>query len=199
MRGEQLRRALGLTDETPVPLSWVRGASSRPARRRGMLLDDADPDTHGVGSFFQNAIVTAAVAGALALPPECPRWPVAPDLDAVTVIPLASYDGQVPLSKPTTVSDVKVSASLADRAGGHPQGVQASALARFGLDQACAGAHEPRRRDRGRGRRARAVHPEPGPRRVRSRAAAGAGAGRRRPVGRSSCGASSGRGYTLAA
>ncbi|WP_029260960.1 MULTISPECIES: UDP-N-acetylmuramate dehydrogenase [unclassified Microbacterium] len=116
VRGEQLRRALGLTDETPVPLSWVRERILSTRASKGMLLDDADPDTHGVGSFFQNAIVTAAVAGAL--PPECPRWPVAPDLDAVTVIPLASYDGQVPLSKPTTVSDVKVSAAwLIEQAG----------------------------------------------------------------------------------
>ncbi|MDF2562218.1 MAG: UDP-N-acetylenolpyruvoylglucosamine reductase [Microbacterium sp.] len=116
VRGEQLRRALGLTDDAPVPLSWVRERILSTRASKGMLLDDADPDTHGVGSFFQNAIVTAAVAGAL--PPECPRWPVAPDLDAVTVIPLASYDGQVPLSKPTTVSDVKVSAAwLIEQAG----------------------------------------------------------------------------------
>lgn len=116
VRGEQLRRALGLTDETPVPLSWVRERILATRASKGMLLDAADPDTHGVGSFFQNAIVTSAVAGAL--PPECPRWPVAPDLDAVTVIPLASYDGQVPLSKPATVSDVKVSAAwLIEQAG----------------------------------------------------------------------------------
>lgn len=116
VRGEQLRRALGLTDETPVPLGWVRERILATRASKGMLLDADDPDTHGVGSFFQNAIVTAAVAGAL--PPECPRWPVAPDLDAVTVIPLASYDGQVPLSKPAAVSDVKVSAAwLIEQAG----------------------------------------------------------------------------------
>jgi UDP-N-acetylmuramate dehydrogenase len=80
-----------------------------------MLLDEHDPDTHGVGSFFQNAIVSAAQA--LTLPPECPRWPVTPDLDAVTVIPLASYDGQVPHVK-TDVPDVKVSAAwLIEQAG----------------------------------------------------------------------------------
>lgn len=116
VRGEQLRRALVLVDETPVPLSWVRERILATRASKGMLLDADDPDTHGVGSFFQNAIVTAAVARAL--PPECPRWPVAPDLDAVTVIPLASYDGQVPPSKPTVVSDVKVSAAwLIEQAG----------------------------------------------------------------------------------
>ncbi|PKQ34580.1 MAG: UDP-N-acetylenolpyruvoylglucosamine reductase [Actinobacteria bacterium HGW-Actinobacteria-11] len=116
VRGEQLRRALGLVDETPVPLNWVRERILATRASKGMILDDADPDTHGVGSFFQNAIVTAAVARSL--PPECPRWPVAPDLDAVTVIPLAAYDGKVPPSKPATVSDVKVSAAwLIEQAG----------------------------------------------------------------------------------
>jgi UDP-N-acetylmuramate dehydrogenase len=116
VRGEQLRRALGLSDETPVPLGWVRERILATRASKGMLLDADDPDTHGVGSFFQNAIVTAAVARAL--PPECPRWPVAPDLDAVTVIPLSSYEGQVPPSKPEVVSDVKVSAAwLIEQAG----------------------------------------------------------------------------------
>ncbi|WP_454172070.1 UDP-N-acetylmuramate dehydrogenase [Microbacterium maritypicum] len=116
VRGEQLRRALGLTDEMPVPLGWVRERILATRASKGMLLDADDPDTHGVGSFFQNAIVTEAVARAL--PTECPRWPVAPDLDAVTVIPLASYDGMVPTSKPATVSDVKVSAAwLIEQAG----------------------------------------------------------------------------------
>lgn len=115
VRGEQLRRALGLTDDTPVPLTWVRERILATRASKGMLLDADDPDTHGVGSFFQNAIVTAAQAGSL--PPECPRWPVAPDLDAVTVIPLASYDGHVPPTK-TEAPDVKVSAAwLIEQAG----------------------------------------------------------------------------------
>ncbi|MBO0980465.1 UDP-N-acetylmuramate dehydrogenase [Microbacterium sp. SD291] len=115
VRGEQLRRALGLDSEAPVPLGWVRERILATRASKGMLLDENDPDTHGVGSFFQNAIVPESVARAL--PPECPRWPVAPDLDAVTVIPLASYDGLVPqphAEKP----DVKVSAAwLIEQAG----------------------------------------------------------------------------------
>ena len=115
VRGEQLRRALGLTDDTPVPLAWVRERILATRASKGMLLDEDDPDTHGVGSFFQNAIVSAAQAATL--PAECPRWPVAPDLDAVTVIPLASYDGQVPPAR-TEVPDVKVSAAwLIEHAG----------------------------------------------------------------------------------
>ncbi|WP_307380118.1 UDP-N-acetylmuramate dehydrogenase [Microbacterium sp. W4I20] len=115
VRGEQLRRALGLVDEAPVPLSWVRERILATRASKGMLIDDGDPDTHGVGSFFQNAIVPEAVARAL--PPECPRWPVAPDLDTVTVIPLASYDGLIPTAK-TAAPDVKVSAAwLIEQAG----------------------------------------------------------------------------------
>ena len=115
VRGEQLRRALGLSDDTPVPLAWVRDRILATRASKGMLLDENDPDTHGVGSFFQNAIVPEGVARAL--PPECPRWPVSPDLDAVTVIPLATYEGLVeaPRRQPT---DVKVSAAwLIEQAG----------------------------------------------------------------------------------
>lgn len=115
VRGEQLRRALGLDSDSPVPLAWVRERILATRASKGMLLDENDPDTHGVGSFFQNAIVPEVVARAL--PPECPRWPVTPDLDAVTVIPLASYDGYVPPAKPEA-PDVKVSAAwLIEQAG----------------------------------------------------------------------------------
>ncbi|WP_431075666.1 UDP-N-acetylmuramate dehydrogenase [Microbacterium phyllosphaerae] len=115
VRGEQLRRALALDSDAPVPLAWVRERILATRASKGMLLDEHDRDTHGVGSFFQNAIVPDAVARAL--PPECPRWPVAPDLDAVTVIPLASYDGFVPPVK-TEAPDVKVSAAwLIEQAG----------------------------------------------------------------------------------
>lgn len=115
VRGEQLRRALGLTSDEPVPLAWVRDRILSTRASKGMLWDAEDPDTHGVGSFFQNAIVPESVARSL--PPECPRWPVAPDLDAVTVIPLHSYEGLVPAAK-TEVPDVKVSAAwLIEQAG----------------------------------------------------------------------------------
>src|SRR5690606_2497775 len=107
VRGEQLRRALGLTGDEAVPLAWVRSEILRIRAAKGMLLDDADVDTNSAGSFFQNLIVSEAVANQL--PPECPRWPVAPDLDTVTVIPLEAYDGQVPAA-PAVRSEVKVSA-----------------------------------------------------------------------------------------
>jgi UDP-N-acetylmuramate dehydrogenase len=80
-----------------------------------MVLDDTDPDTWSAGSFFQNAIVSEAFARTL--PAECPRWPLAPYVDPVTVIPLAAFDGVVP--PPITVeTEVKVSAAwLIEHAG----------------------------------------------------------------------------------
>ena len=77
-----------------MPVSWIRDHVIETRRRKGMVLDDADPDTYSAGSFFQNAIVSASFARTL--PAECPRWPVTPDLDPVLVIPLAAFDGYVP-------------------------------------------------------------------------------------------------------
>lgn len=108
VRGEQLRRALGLEDFEPVPLAWVRERILVTRAAKGMLLDADDPDSHSAGSFFQNAIVSERVARAL--PAECPRWPVEPDLDAVTVIPLAVYGGLVP-TPIVRQAEVKVSAA----------------------------------------------------------------------------------------
>jgi len=108
VRGEQLRRALGLDGYEAVPLAWVRSRILETRAAKGMLLDAHDADTWSAGSFFQNAIVPEPVARTL--PQECPRWPVEPDLDSVTVIPLESYYGLAPLEdKP--VGMVKVSAA----------------------------------------------------------------------------------------
>lgn len=106
--GDQLRTALGLAAGEGATVAWVREHVLATRARKGMVLDDADPDTWSAGSFFQNAVVSASFARTL--PPECPRWPVAPDLDPVLVIPLAAFDGYV--RPPAAVeSDVKVSAA----------------------------------------------------------------------------------------
>ncbi len=108
VRGEQLRRALGLDTFDPVPLGWVRERILATRASKGMLLDNDDPDTHSAGSFFQNAIVPEHIARAL--PAECPRWTVEPDLDTVTVIPLDTYAGLSPRAeRPEPL--VKVSAA----------------------------------------------------------------------------------------
>lgn len=106
--GAQLRQALGVAEGQRVTLQWVRDTVLAIRASKGMVLDASDPDTHSAGSFFQNAIVSASFARTL--PPECPRWPMAPAVDAVTVIPLESYDGFVP-PPVSTQPDVKVSAA----------------------------------------------------------------------------------------
>ena len=108
IHGDQLRTALGLQPGAAVTLAFVREQVRQIRARKGMVLDDADPDTRSAGSFFQNAVVSASFARTL--PDECPRWPVAPDLDPVLVIPLASFDGYVP-PVATERPDVKVSAA----------------------------------------------------------------------------------------
>ena len=106
--GEQLRRALGLERGQAVSLRWIREHVLATRRSKGMVLDEHDPDTYSAGSFFQNPIVSASFARTL--PADCPRWPVQPDLDPVTIIPLAEFDGYVP--RPSgAASDVKVSAA----------------------------------------------------------------------------------------
>ncbi len=106
--GAQLRAALGLGESDAVSVAWIRDHVLATRARKGMVLDDADPDTYSAGSFFQNAVVTASFARTL--PAECPRWPVKPDIDPVLVIPLSAYDGWVP-PPVSTESDVKVSAA----------------------------------------------------------------------------------------
>ncbi|MFG6504664.1 UDP-N-acetylmuramate dehydrogenase [Microbacterium sp. P05] len=113
--GDQLRSALGLDPAASVSLAWVRDHVLATRRRKGMVLDDTDPDTWSAGSFFQNAIVSESFARTL--PPECPRWPVGATLDPVLVIPLAAFDGVVPVP-PATSRQVKVSAAwLIENAG----------------------------------------------------------------------------------
>ncbi|MFG6444148.1 UDP-N-acetylmuramate dehydrogenase [Microbacterium sp. P07] len=113
--GEQLRAALGLGPEASVSLEWIRDHVLATRGRKGMVLDADDPDTWSAGSFFQNAIVSESFARTL--PPECPRWPLAPYLDPITVIPLTAFDGFVPRPA-AVVSEVKVSAAwLIEHAG----------------------------------------------------------------------------------
>jgi UDP-N-acetylmuramate dehydrogenase len=106
--GSQLRAALGLSPDDAVTLRWVRDEILAIRARKGMVLDDADPDTYSAGSFFQNAVVPASFARTL--PAECPRWPVAPDRTPDRVIPLEDYAGLSPVPA-TPEPDVKVSSA----------------------------------------------------------------------------------------
>jgi UDP-N-acetylmuramate dehydrogenase len=72
IRYDQLSRALGAEVGARLPLTAVRDAVLRLRRRKGMVLDPADPDTTSAGSFFTNPIVPLAQVADL--PAALPRW-----------------------------------------------------------------------------------------------------------------------------
>ncbi|MGF3054879.1 UDP-N-acetylmuramate dehydrogenase [Microbacterium sp. YY-03] len=92
--GEQLRQALRLDDDARISLADIRATVLETRASKGMVLNDADPDTYSAGSFFQNAILPESFVRTL--PEECPRW-LMPGVAEVAdrVIPLGQYDGYV--------------------------------------------------------------------------------------------------------
>ncbi len=66
VRYGELSRVLDVPEGGQVPLADARAAVLDLRRAKGMLLDDADPDTRSAGSFFTNPIVTAGQYAELA-------------------------------------------------------------------------------------------------------------------------------------
>jgi UDP-N-acetylmuramate dehydrogenase len=64
VRYAELSRALGVAEGERAPLRAVRDTVVALRREKGMVVDPSDPDTAGVGSFFTNPIVDAALADA---------------------------------------------------------------------------------------------------------------------------------------
>ena len=116
---ERLRSALGLTPDQAVSVSWIRDTVLAIRASKGMVLDASDPDTCSAGSFFNNPIVTEAVARTL--PESAPRWPIGPVDDGATVIPLNQWDGYLPPPAPVE-RKVKVSAAWLIENAGLPKG-----------------------------------------------------------------------------
>jgi UDP-N-acetylmuramate dehydrogenase len=73
VRYAELARVLGVDVGAAAPLGDVRAAVLALRRSKGMVLDDADPDSRSAGSFFTNPVLDAAAAAAL--PDDAPRWP----------------------------------------------------------------------------------------------------------------------------
>jgi UDP-N-acetylmuramate dehydrogenase len=73
VRYAELARVLGVDVGTRVPAAQVRDAVLALRRSKGMVLDDADPDTWSAGSFFTNPVLD--VAAVAALPEQAPRYP----------------------------------------------------------------------------------------------------------------------------
>jgi UDP-N-acetylmuramate dehydrogenase len=65
IRYGELARALGLPEGGTAPLADVRDAVLALRRRKGMVIDPADPDSVSAGSFFTNPVLDAAAFAAL--------------------------------------------------------------------------------------------------------------------------------------
>jgi UDP-N-acetylmuramate dehydrogenase len=79
IRYAELARALDRELGDRAPLAEVREAVLALRRRKGMVLDDADPDTFSAGSFFTNPILDGGAYAALRarVDVEPPTWPEA--------------------------------------------------------------------------------------------------------------------------
>ena len=73
VRYAELARVLGVEVGTRVPATQVREAVLALRTSKGMVLDDADPDTWSAGSFFTNPFLDEPAAAAL--PERAPRFP----------------------------------------------------------------------------------------------------------------------------
>jgi UDP-N-acetylmuramate dehydrogenase len=82
VRYAELARLLGVAEGSQVPVADVRAAVLELRRGKGMVLDDADPDSRSAGSFFTNPVVLAASFDALSerldAPARIPHWPAGP-------------------------------------------------------------------------------------------------------------------------
>ena len=109
---DQLADSLGVAVGDRAPLAGVRAAVLALRASKGMVLDDADPNSVSAGSFFTNPIVSESFA--LGLPPDAPRWPQQSEQPALAV-PL----GHEPATPPPPVeATVKLSAAwLIEHAG----------------------------------------------------------------------------------
>jgi UDP-N-acetylmuramate dehydrogenase len=65
VRYAELAAALGVATGDRVPSAEARSAVLELRRRKGMVIDPADPDTRSVGSFFVNPVLDAAALAAV--------------------------------------------------------------------------------------------------------------------------------------
>jgi UDP-N-acetylmuramate dehydrogenase len=112
----QLARSLEVAIGDRVPVLDVREAVLELRRSKGMVLDEADPDSRSAGSFFTNPIVSERFARTL--PDAAPRWPVRSE-DPDLVLPLGvDLPAELPERLPGEAPQVKLSAAwLIEHAG----------------------------------------------------------------------------------
>jgi UDP-N-acetylmuramate dehydrogenase len=84
VRYAELAAALGVAPGDRVPTEQARAAVIELRRRKGMVIDPADPDTRSVGSFFVNPVLDAAALAAVeaAARARCSEGTAVPRFDA---------------------------------------------------------------------------------------------------------------------
>jgi UDP-N-acetylmuramate dehydrogenase len=95
VRYVELSRALGVAEGERVPLADARAAVLELRRGKGMVLDDADPDTHSAGSFFTNPVLSAVDFADLSarVSAPVPHWPAGDGLVKVSAAWLIEHAG----------------------------------------------------------------------------------------------------------
>lgn len=72
MASGQITNHLGMPYGSQLPLQQVRDTVLSLRTGKGMVVSDSDPDTHGVGSFFTNPVISEIKA--LEFPDSMQRW-----------------------------------------------------------------------------------------------------------------------------
>ena len=157
IRYPELSKALGIKEGEPAPGSRVRETVVDLRRGKGMVLDEADPESVSAGSFFVNPIV-----------------------DAESAARVEALAGQRPPGFPVGEGRTKLAAAWLVERAGFAQGMDARS--RRGVEEACAGDRQPRGRERLRGPGGCARGARRGARSARGHARAGTGDDRLRVV-----------------
>jgi UDP-N-acetylmuramate dehydrogenase len=139
IRYPELQKYVDAHGIDPADLRGVRDAVIAIRRRKGMVLDPADPDTRSDGSFFMNPIVPRASLGpALA---DAPRYPAGDDvkLSAAWLIEYAGFHkgfvhGNVGLSTKHTLAVINRGGGTAAEVVELVRMIQTSVKERFGIE-----------------------------------------------------------------
>jgi UDP-N-acetylmuramate dehydrogenase len=144
LRYTELARALGVPVGGSAPLGEVREAVLALRRRKGMVIDPADPDSVSAGSFFTNPLLEHEAYEALArraAPAAPPAWPE-PDgrvkTSAAWLIERAGFhrgygNGRVGISTKHTLALVNRGGATTAELMGLAREIDAGVRERFGV------------------------------------------------------------------
>jgi len=144
LRYAELTRALGVPVGGRAPLAEVREAVLALRRRKGMVIDPADPDSVSAGSFFTNPILTADGFAALAEragepPPAFPEPDGRIKTSAAWLIERAGFarghgNGRVGISSKHTLALVNRGGATAAELVALAREIAAGVRERFGVE-----------------------------------------------------------------